>query len=615
MFTVHNYPAIIKQGSLCKGETMIFWATVISFMIGIMTFMLYPREDQIKTVHLPASEAYIASFVTQHQAAKDYLREGLVALQKLPEHATNSDENDSILALSGEASGGTGIESPLINFLTPSQSIMTTSKFQPEVSAENNGGFVSVLGCFTRPERKIENTYVESDLRECVSDTAQTKYVFTYGPLPYFDNDLYMRNKTLLWEAAILKRTHGSPDCGFLEKDVKRKAFDKDGNAIMIGTDQYFVNNSSRLTRKVPSKFAAFLDKNAYLTTMEECDKTGGRPSDKNRDDKNRIVLSSDCSPVLFCMTPANDPYPQTGLIINYDSKINTGEAGFHAVKTEDLNTEGSDSIWTNLGRGITHASTGAVIAKGDGKIKFSGSSSDNWHDVRPDSTYSCGQDCLALNNPKDILACDAYNLECSNPSFTMDNRTIDTGIKPEQFGNSFTISFLAKLNVENASSQYAVFGTEVSCTPAAGRPCLRAWVAQSGSQPQITFELKESDTKVSQVSANLSSTKSQFDYIVSPGGHKLYVDGSLIHQDSFGIDKAISEIAGLNGDNFVIGKDATISNTGKGSLYNFLVYKRSMTTDDAITGGQGIQSAEKFDVQGLGRVHKSNSTRYRNFK
>lgn len=587
---------------------MIFWATVISFMIGIMTFMLYPREDQIKTIHLPASEGYIASFVTQHQAAKDYLREGLVALQKLPEHATNSDENDSILALSGE--GKESIESPLINFLIPTQSIMTTSKFQPEISADNNDGFVSVLGCFTRPERKIGGTYVESDFRKCVSDTAQTKYVFTYGPLPDFTNDLYMRNKTLLWEAAILKRTHGSPDCGFLEKDAKRPGIDKDGNHITIGTDQYFVNNSSRLTRKVPSKFAAFLDKNAYLTTMGECDKNNPHPHDANR-----VVLSSDCSPVLFCMTPANDPYPQTGLIINYDSKINSGEAGFHVEKTGDLDKDGSDSIWANLGRGITHASTGAVIAKGDGKIKFSGGGSDNWHDVRPDSMYTCNQDCLALDTPKDILACDAYKLECSNPSFTMNGRTIDTGIKPEQFGNSFTISFLAKLDEKSASSEYAVFGTNDVCTPAIGRPCLRAWVSQTGSQPQITFELKESDAKVSQVSANLSTVKSQFDYIVNPGGHKLYVDGSLIRQASFGVDEAINEITGLNGSNFVIGKDATIPNTGKGDLYNFLVYKRSMTTDDELTGAQGMQSAEQFDVQGLGRVHKSNSTRYGNFK
>ena len=88
---------------------MLFWVTVISFLVGIMTFMIYPREDQIETVHLPASEAYIAGFVTQHQAAKDYLREGLVALQRLPNYATDKAQSGAVLSLSG---GGDNGDSP-----------------------------------------------------------------------------------------------------------------------------------------------------------------------------------------------------------------------------------------------------------------------------------------------------------------------------------------------------------------------------------------------------------------------------------------------------------------------------------------------------------------------
>lgn len=568
---------------------MLFWVTVISFLVGIMTFMIYPREDQIETVHLPASEAYIAGFVTQHQAAKDYLREGLVALQRLPDYATDEAQSGAVLSLSGEGDNG---ESPLVEFLLPTQSIMTTKNFQPT----SNDGFVSVLGCFSRPERKVSGNYVSAGLQPCTASSAQTKYVFTYGPLPDFFDDPYMRNKTLLWEAAILRRTHGSPDCGFLQKNQVR-VLDESTGKVKV-EDAYFVNNSSHLTRKIPSKFAEFLG--SYIgQTMNDC---SGYAS-HGRVGGDRIIVDGCSAPLLFCMTPANDPYPQAELIINYDSKINTGEPGNHAESLNDLPQESGNPIWTNLGRG-----TGGSTIQ-NGQISTSGSAS--WHDTDECSCESLkGTNCSELESTDAVNECYTCKQVCINPSLTIDGRVIDTGIKPKEFGNSFTISFLAKLDNES-TSRYAVFGTS-SCTPSINHPCLRAWVEDS----KIHFELKESNTKKSEISGQVFDSVSQYDYILNQGSHKLYVNGQLVSGDipAFGTTGQISEVSNLNGNNFRIGSDSTIAQNMRGELYNFLVYKRSMTTDDAVTGEQGTTAAEHFDASGLARIYKTNEKRYGGF-
>ena len=60
----------------------------------------------------------------------------------------------------------------------------------------------------------------------------------------------------------------------------------------------------------------------------------------------------------------------------------------------------------------------------------------------------------------------------------------------------------------------------------------------------------------------------------------------------------------------FVIGRNAEWANRWKGVMYNFLLYKKtlSIAPDMTVTGNEKM---EKFDVKGLARVHKTNSDRY----
>lgn len=553
---------------------MIFWATVLSFLIGIMTYMYYPRTDQVQTVHLPSSEAYIATFVAQHQAAKDYLREALIALKTLPNHIGGSVSDDSVLILSGEdrnsaVDGTTGKkpETPLVNFLPQIQSISTTNNLHPTV----NDGFVSVLACFNHPERKYMKNegekqtvaYFENQLTPCLDKAAQTKYVLTYGPLPDYSDAPYMRNKILVWEAAILKRTHGSPDCGFLQREGNR----------------YFINTSARLTRTVP---------NAFMNLLK--DYIDEDPA------SHRIFTVNDeaLAPLLFCMTPANDPYPRSGMLVNFDSIVNQGEAGHHVSHIMAL----SKQEWVNLA--INDDPELPVSAE----IIGVGEGSDAWH-VLPEG----------VNND---------HFENLDKGLTFQApRSVNTNIPQNKLGNTFTISFRALFR----EGTYGIFEAE-NCQPSVGYPCLISQY-ENGT---LSITLKESDTRSSTVSGAVSSdTITQIDYVVNATGHKLFINGKVVSDIVFSAENATTKISDLNGlsetsssggkPKIVLGKNGT-SDYMSGTLYNFLVYNRSVTLDpnDPLLTQGDLTDAEKnnilaqqerFDVQGLARIHKTNSNRY----
>ncbi len=537
---------------------MVFWSTVLAFIIGIMTYVIYPRGDQIETVHMPASEAYISGFVAQHQAAKDYLREALIALNKLSGNVAASHEDGSVLVLSGEKDGH---ETSLVNFMPMLQTISTSSDLKPK------SGFVSVLGCFSHPERKyIANSgsgtptagYMVSSLKPCASETAQTKYVFTYGPLPDETSMPYMRNKILLWEAAILRRTHGSPDCGFLQKK---------------GDGRYYINNSSRLTRTIPTKFIEKLSD--YITVAEN-----KRVMVEGEDGKG----NSYSVPLLFCMTPANDPYPRAGLVANYDSLINTGEAGVHATLISE-----NDEKWVNLGNGVHGETLVDATIEGDDQSWF----------LRDETL--CEQVPTHLSCQENVDKGFSFN----------NNRFLKTGIRQKSFGSSFTLSFMGRFDGNHGT--YGVFGTEYACTPTAGYPCL---TAEYDSNINIfRVKLTALNNKVSVLAYTVQpNTITQIDYIVNPGGHKLFVDGKQVQEDTFSSSNTsctiCTEISGLADTEFVIGRSADWANRWKGVLYNFLLYKQSLSVMPDMTAA-GNDRMTKFDVKGLARIHKTNTDRY----
>ncbi len=540
---------------------MIFWATVLSFIVGLLSYMMYPRNDKHITEYLPASEAYIASFVTQHQAAKDYLREALIALQKMPDtvpvgnvSGLPSGKEGSVLILSPELDADGNVtpddsSEGLLPFLPEIQAIMPTNQLKPVLTADSAGGYVSVLGCFSYPERRLQTGgYMPSRLEKCTSEEAETKYVFTYGPLPDIDQPL-MRKNILLWEAAILKRTHGNPDCGFLQKKGNR----------------YFINTSSHLTRTIPAAFANILE-TSYMTVDAET---------------NRVIVGTGDfeSPLLFCMTPANDPYPRKGMVLNLDSIINTGIAGQHATSVDEMAQK-----WANL-------------ATPDSYAEISNGYND-WHIL----------DNVCQNSP----TC----WEKNDKGFTFGNdRYIKTGIEQSSLGNAFTISMALYMKHTEYNQTYSLFGSKAdSCTPETGKPCLYATMHEGN----LTITLKESNTRISTLASQIpSGSVSQIDYILSQGSHRLIINGKEAARQKFsGTTDAndVHLISQLANSPLLIGWDGVGNKwpIETGILYNFLIYKRA-TMDDPAMGATGNAVAEQFDVRGLPRIYRTNSMRYDN--
>ena len=467
---------------------MIFWGTVLAFILGIMYYMLYPYDTKISTVYMPSSEAYVAGFVTQHQAAKDYAREAVIAINRLtetlPKHDSTTTENShSVLILSHADSN----QSPIDSFLPEGIFSMQTNRFQPQIQEKvgelsDNMGFVSLLACFDRPERKLNdsNEYTQAKLTDCRAAT--TKYVMTYGPLPDEMDSPYMHGKILLWEAALLKRTKGNPDCGFLYYDSERK--------------RYFINNSHHLTRTVPNQFVTLLS-NGYF----------------DGEDKGRILVgkNDDARELMFCITPVNDPYPRLGLRVLLDGTINQLPEQNTIKHSPSIPNGGSNGGWINLAK------------ENSQPLEIKGSMRNEWNTYCPATNETCHADGFSFSK---------------NRSITIPAGWFDSAHSDIVLGVPSTISFMALFK----NGPYTVFETKSSSTSDNN-------IKATYSEGKLTVTLFKNSEKY-EISAAIQPEKmTQVDYLLNASGHKLYIDGELKEHKSFDSSELISAITGTSFD------------------------------------------------------------------
>lgn len=555
---------------------MVFWSTLLAFMIGIMYYMLYPGDNKIKDVYIPTSEAFVSGFLTQHQAAKQFARDKIIGIVQLTKEAKSAGKT------ADKVTGGSGIPENSVIILSDTEekknligsylagNATETGNLHPgkeasvaiheDTSTLLNQEFVSVLACMNKPERKMGDTdsYVkDAQLVDCKEAT--TKYVITYGAVPMNDlNTPYTRGRTLLWERAILKRTHGSPDCGFLYYNGGKVA----------GKNKYFIHNSNRLTRGVPTDFT---DKvlRGYIDPITEA---------------GRASIGNQSADILFCMTPINDPYPRTNLKVLLDAEFNSfsssGSKYFNLIHDDNVGNN-----WINLA-----SPTDEKIM-----INASGKNSD-WF------FSSC-----KASNASNIKACEEFENRQAF-SFTTDRYfNITKGTNKEFLGSSFTISMMVGLNGNGTIFETQTTAGTSGCTPTTStigtttyqQPCLVATYTSGVSDGQLEIVLKGADGKEAKLSSGLivKGIPTQIDYIFNSTGHRLYINGQ--HSDSSSYEGAITNIDGLAGQAFTFGGTGNISN-----LYNLAVYNRGGMSDVTTVDG-------KFDMYGLPRIYKSNKTRY----
>ena len=551
---------------------MVFWSTLLSFMIGIMYYMLYPGDNKIKDVYMPTSEAFVSGFLSQHQAAKQFARDKIIGIIQLTKEAESAGKTadkvaggssvppNSVIILSDMDEKKNLIGSYLAGNATETGNLYPGKEasfaIHEDTSTFLNQEFVSVLACLNMPERKMGETYAPATLVDCKKAT--TKYVITYGAVPMNDlNTPYTRGRTILWEHAILKRTHGSPDCGFLYYN----------GGTVSGKKKYFIHNSNRLTRGVPTDFT---DKvlRGYIDPMT---------------DAGRASIGNQSADILFCMTPVNDPYPRNDLKVLLDSEFNSfsnsGSKYFNLIHEDNVGNN-----WLNL------------ASPTDEKIMINSSGKENnWF-------FSSCKDI----NASDIKACEQFENRKAF-SFTTDRHfNITKGKNKDFFGSSFTLSMMIGFNGNGTIFETRNTSATTGCTPTKTtigtttyqQPCLTATYTSGSYDGHLAITLKSSDGKESTLTSGLivKGEPTQIDYIFNSTGHRLYINGQL--SDNVSFEGTITNIDGLAGNALTFGGTGNTSN-----LYNLAVYNRGSMSDETVDG--------KFDMYGLPRIYKSNTMRY----
>ncbi len=551
---------------------MVFWSTLLSFMIGIMYYMLYPGDNKIKDVYMPTSEAFVSGFLSQHQAAKQFARDKIIGIIQLTKEAQSAGKT------ADKVTGGSSVPPNSVIILTDTEekknligsylagNATETGNLYPgkeasvaiheDTSTFLNQEFVSVLACLNMPERKMGDTYAPAKLVDCKEAT--TKYVITYGGVPMNDlNTPYTRGRTILWEHAILKRTHGSPDCGFLYYN----------GGTVSGKKKYFIHNSNRLTRGVPTDFT---DKvlRGYIDPMT---------------DAGRASIGNQSADIMFCMTPVNDPYPRNNLKVLLDSEFNSfsnsGSKYFNLIHEDNVGNN-----WLNL------------ASPTDEKIMINSSGKENnWF-------FSSCNDI----NASDIKACEQFENRKAF-SFTTDRHFNITKGKNKNFlGSSFTLSMMIGFNGNGTIFETRNTSATTGCTPTKTtigtttyqQPCLTATYTSGSYDGHLAITLKSANGKESTLTSGLivKGEPTQIDYIFNSTGHRLYINGQLSDNASF--EGTITNIDGLAGDALTFGGTGNRSN-----LYNLAVYNRGSMSDETVD--------DKFDMYGLPRIYKSNTMRY----
>ena len=211
---------------------MVFWSAVLVFIVSIMTYLYFPRSDAYQ-LEMYQEEGNVQFLLVQHQVAKDYMRQLIMR----PANQNQPIDKFDVAYMWMLAPEGAYIEE------------------QP-----SGQKYVSGLVCFKK------NWDIDPN---CSAETVR-RYVITYGAAPGWWGDKTRSRK--VWEKAMLRRSHGSELCGYL-----------DGNSINNGQKWTGLTTSSQGNRVLPNSLVDLI--NEEISESED---------------------------VLLCVTPYWNPYAGT---------------------------------------------------------------------------------------------------------------------------------------------------------------------------------------------------------------------------------------------------------------------------------------------------------------
>lgn len=455
---------------------MVFWATVLSFIVGIMLALIYPRSDKHLVENVPLAESVVSAFVAQHQSARDYANAISLALPYIETstgidvgnlnknkydldiaqhiHVFQQDFNQEFLPTIA----------PIDGHMAPSYNLLPSPDKKRDGETGDAYGYTSALICLDKVDDPTQTTINDATTKSweygniisCKTTRANTfKYVLTYGLLYKNENDedsnssVAFRNKRLLWEKALTNRIKNTADCGFIDADEGTS----DGEPRIIT-----INGEGR---KIPKAIYNFYE--------------------------NYIEDNADLQP-LFCITPVKTPYITDGLLYHFDSSIS------HIDASKILSHRPTKTGWTN------------IVNQQD--IGFLGDSAASWH---PDDLQPLG------------LRGD-HSLSIS----------IDNGVGENALKNTFTISFIIKFirtDKDTLIDEMPLLGSTESLP-------LKINASYDPSSRQLTFGLTENTNKIGSFSETIGDGITAITYIVTPKKHFLYVNGELKKHGSYNNDR-----------------------------------------------------------------------------
>ncbi len=215
---------------------MVFWSAVLVFIVSIMTYLYFPRSDAYQ-LEMYQEEGNVQFLLVQHQVAKDYMRQLIMR----PVNQNKQIDTFDVAYMWMLAPEGAYIEE------------------QP-----SGQKYVSGLVCFK------DNWDIDPN---CSNETVR-RYVITYGEVPKWWGDKTKSRK--VWEKAMLRRSHGSELCGYLNR-----------NSINNGQKWTGLTTSAQGNRVLPDSLFNLIN--------------------------SSVSVNSD---VLLCVTPYWNPYAGTPALL-----------------------------------------------------------------------------------------------------------------------------------------------------------------------------------------------------------------------------------------------------------------------------------------------------------
>lgn len=304
---------------------MLYLVYVLTFLAGILFYALSPHDNQLD-LNARKAEGFIASFLAQHQAAKDYMTQWLG-------FNLDSQANSSFGLDKSPAKFYSFFPKAITNAGTDfADNQGTHITMQETLNADGTYGYLTTVFCM-EPDSNGDGV---DDLVACNNANRNQAYLTTYNAgrpdwWPAVESNRQRRYGS--WRNALTRRISGSYNCGVLvcgqqwNPDTKEC---KENNDVTAGPGYWCIDNGQTVKlangqcgQKVPLAISNALGCN------------------------NPVGLVNYCEDSFFCISKVKqgpDKYYVPGITAFYDG-INNKNTGAEGDRYNDT------SLWEDLKR------------------------------------------------------------------------------------------------------------------------------------------------------------------------------------------------------------------------------------------------------------------------